>query len=204
MADIRALRQNSSLDDAAFVAWANEVLYAPKTYFISYRGIRYQLSLLSGAVAAKAKTEAMMQAINAADPLAHQMLLIPGDELGSGGGIDISQADATAMLDQFQAAGLLSPNEAEALRDLGRTSHKRFEEWGLASFGQADLDAMAVLTTPLLALKAALPTYEVSQAPDGVDVIDPVLNIVLHYPTMPTLETVQADHDRVAAGANNG
>lgn len=118
--------------DEAFIAAANAEQVTWKSYFISYRKLRAMLP--------KAAVDAIAQIVSVADPLAHQMLLIPGNEKGDAGGVDLALPESRGMIDQMEAAGVLAGEQAESVRSLSRVVARPCEDWGVAEMTQAVLD----------------------------------------------------------------
>jgi hypothetical protein len=118
--------------DEAFLAAANAEQVTWNSYFISYRKLRAMLP--------KAVVDAMAQIVSVADPLAHQMLLIPGNEKGDAGGVDLALPESRDMIDQMEATGVLTHEQAESVRSLSRTITRPCEEWGVSEMTQAVLD----------------------------------------------------------------
>ena len=99
--------------DDEFIAFANSVEYSPKMYFASVRTV---YNLMGPAVASS-----VLAGLEQADPVAASFFKIPGDENGTGGGIDMSLPQAQGMIDSFKANGILNDEQAKTLKDLGRT-----------------------------------------------------------------------------------
>lgn len=183
-------QQRSDLSDPQFITWANETLYTPKTCFVSYRSIRFLLMQIDPTTA-KAKTEQMMAFVQQVDSLAHSLLLVPGNEKGDGGGIDVSLPDAQMMVNALLSQGTITAQEAKALLDLGRTARTRYADWGCERFGAEEM-AMVAPDPAVVALEQQLPEgYILVSRPGNYDVI--VGTRILHYLVLPTLEQIAAD-----------
>ena len=55
----------------------------------------------------------------------------------SAGGVDISLAEARGMIDQFAAGGLLTGDEAAAIKDLAETRQSRAQQMGYSEIAAA-------------------------------------------------------------------
>lgn len=129
-----------ALSDAEFIAYANTTLYSPSPApFASYRKIRYVLGnyyasqgtdALSADIQARTKIGNIQQFVQAVDPMADQLLSIPGDEKGVSGGVDVSLPSAQAMIDALAQQGVLDEGEATILKNLGRVGRLRCSDWG--------------------------------------------------------------------------
>lgn len=146
---VRAARESrSDLSDADFIAFANQTVTEWATCYVSYRLIRATLMQVSPD-AAKSKTEAIAAFIKVADPLADQMLAIPGDTDGTAGGVDISLAPAQMMIDAVQGQNILTQPEADAIRSLSRSTHTRYTEWGCVQFGTTEMATLNGTPAPV-------------------------------------------------------
>ena len=192
---VQTLRQQqAALSDEQFIAWANEILYALRSYYVSYRTI-LDILLKSDPVNAFAKAGVLAGAIQQSNPLVHQLLLQSGDSKGSAGGVNVGLSASQTMIDQLQAANLPggpSAAEFDVVRNLGRSARRRCADWGCVQFGVAELAIVNGLQQGVVDLQNALPEGAVvRQTADGYEILQPPLFLV--YATLPTAEQVSAD-----------
>lgn len=131
-------------DDASKLAFAGETVYVWRDYFASYRTI-YDLLIALDPSTASAKVRSIQSAVEAADPIADQFLLAPGDSKGNGGGVNINLPQAQAMVAQLLGGGVITQAESDAILNLARSNPRpRYQaEWGLDAFTADTLARLA-------------------------------------------------------------
>lgn len=111
--NILSMADYTGLSDADASAKLSTATVTPRPYYVSYR------TLASVDLAA---ADAVMAALQSAHPSLYQLMLQAGDTDGSAGGVDVSLAATQAMIDQFAASGVITADQATAIKALGTVS----------------------------------------------------------------------------------
>ena len=174
----------------AFIEAANAVEYSPRTYFASVRTV-YNLL---GAQAANA----LVSALEAADPIAAAMFRIPGDEKGTGGGIDLSLPQAQAMLDYFTTTTppILSVEQATVIKDLGRVISAN----AMTRYGVETVTAETIALATQMAANEAMNDMLAEQEREAASVWNATKSLIdrrreylnTHLDTISTIEQLNA------------
>ncbi len=144
---LKQQRESFSGTDDEFIIYANATIYARSVRYISVRTVWDLLG--------SAKATAVAGAVQQFSAIAYQMFITPGDELGTGGGIDISLPDAQGMVDMLIGYGILTSDEGEMVKNLGRKASIRCKAWGFTSIDANSL-VLANRLPSIDALRAAL------------------------------------------------
>lgn len=127
---------------ADFVTAINvPVLKGNKSYFISARTI-YGIFIND-----MNKARALMSALQAFDANIYQMMLVPGDEKGTSGGMDMGLATTQFLVDQLcvaanQAAGitLITDDDIAAIKAFGQVWKSEAQDCGFGTISANQVD----------------------------------------------------------------
>jgi hypothetical protein len=111
--NLLATADYTGLSDADAAAKLSTAVVTARPYYVSYRTLA-AMDLVAA--------DAVMGALQASHPNLAALLMQAGSTDGSAGGVDVSLDSTRAMVDQFATGGIITADQATAIKAMGERS----------------------------------------------------------------------------------